>query len=331
MHLSSGYESLDKLGFVLDKASMAMWKFMISAMPLERMAWSMLGVAGALGIFVGWAARGRTNFQELNIQFAELTGNVDEARRRVEMLYKFSETTPFTLEQVSKAGVILTQLSKRTGISFDQLTHAAGTLAAGTTGTGHDMQRAAQAMLAGVSGNMARLVRTFYFTKQEISSFANGAVDANGKILNSTKFAPAMIQAIYARYGNMLEELKGTIGQQWSNINDQILNSARLWGAVFEKWVQKVINLLSKLLKVLNAIAENPAMSGLVRFLVINGMYFALFTAIVSKAAAVVFNFAAFIILECSLARIVAFLGCRETSNKLHGRFCISSKTNNCP
>lgn len=142
MNLSSGVRAVDYWGYALDKAAMSMWKFMIAAIPLERLSYVMLGIAGALSGLVVWSARGAGQFESLKAQFTGLMRSSDLAEDRLQKLYKFAAETPFNVDQVTRAGVVIYKIAQQTGQSYDTVLRAAATLAAGTSGMGHDIARA---------------------------------------------------------------------------------------------------------------------------------------------------------------------------------------------
>jgi len=86
----------------------------------KRMKTSAMGAKVALaavaafigGRFIGAIVKAGSEVEDLTIQFKVLLGSVDAAKKRMEELEKFAQTTPFQLKEVAQASRVLETLTK---------------------------------------------------------------------------------------------------------------------------------------------------------------------------------------------------------------------------
>jgi len=237
MFATSGIGAIDTLSFALDQSSMFMWKFMIAAIPLQRVGESILGIGAAAGAASFGLAKLSADFEAIELQLRGLTKSSYLAKQSLEEALRFAQTTPFDIKQTAAASQVLHLID----YDMKQLLETAGTMAAGTMGAGHDIWRAAEAMVDAVNGEFRRLRNTYHMTKEEIKSFANDSIDAMGRIVDKNKFMAGLIQAVQARFGPILKEYPETLEGQYSNLKDTFIELGAAIGDIMAPELKRLI------------------------------------------------------------------------------------------
>lgn len=245
--VSAGSKQIDMLAERLDAASMFMWRFIVADIPLRQISntFMMIGAAAA-GALTG-IARTYSQYQELEIMLRGTTKSAQESADAIARSYAFAARTPFDVQQVATEYMVLRRLGKDVA---DSMLEPVANLAAAMRERGHDPARAAEAMVDAVYGDFRRLRETYHLTRNEIKALAPEAFDSAGKVVDANAFMLAATQAIYARYGNVLDDFVTTLTGRWSNISDSFKLTLVNLGkstSIFDMFMTKAESLTAQL------------------------------------------------------------------------------------
>jgi len=260
--IMTGNVALDLMAMRLDRASMMMWKFAISAIPLRELA-QLAGMA-AMGIGgVGYAAISTAaKIDAAKRSFTAITGSAEEANKAVNYLVAQAPKIRYTMDQVVSAGRILTVA----GYDIHKLIYPMADLAAGIDQAGITIEHAARAFVDAMHGEFRRLRNTFDISRDEVEKWAAGAIDSQGRVVDKTKLQYGILMAITEKYGGANEAVMKGLPGVWSNFIDAL----RKLGVAFGQWLLpdtiRFLRALTVLTEKLSAVGQIPLIGWLTKF-----------------------------------------------------------------
>lgn len=273
--LMTGNKELDLLSMRLDRASMMMWKFTISAIPLRRMMTYALGAtAGLVGVGVA-AINAAADLDRAERAFQAATGSMAEAADTVQYLRDQAPKIRYTLQQVIESGRILTVA----GYDAKALLYTMADLAAGVGQAGISIEQASRAFVDAMHGEMRRLRNTFDITREEIERFAGDAVDAQGRIVDKQRWMAAVVQAITEKYGGANAAAMSGITGMWVNFKDELTRVAAAMGELLLPEAITMLKVMSSMLSVLETLTQMPVVGWLMKTALVVGALAAGLTA----------------------------------------------------
>jgi len=178
-----------------------------------------LGVIGAAAAYIGVKANSDT--EQFLATMTRLTGSTEKARKELEKLKKFAQTTPFDMEDLKKGELIM----RAVGLETDKWRQTIGDTAAAWRSAGKTYEDVVQAIADAQTGELERL-KEFGITKQQIVEHAEKKlrytqlVNAKGQITDLEKFNEALLDLMKERYGGMMKVQSETFAGMLSNIQD---------------------------------------------------------------------------------------------------------------
>jgi len=252
--ITAGNDSIDMLAHRLDAASMMMWKFTMSVIPLRQVTYQALGVVVGLGAALGKTIEIANRIETSRVIFRRITGSAEAAQKSVDFLMSMAPKIRGTIDQVLDAGRVLAVA----GYDIRKLIMPMADLAAGINQQGISISDAARAFVDAMHGEFRRLRNTFDITKEEVMAFAPGAINALGQVVDRAKLQFGILEAIQKKYGGINKATWTTVGYLWSNVHDQFVRMLDTFGQPLLDILRKVLPPLQDFLTTLTKIVAGP-------------------------------------------------------------------------
>lgn len=179
---------------------------------------TILGVVGAFGAFqIGKQLVGTIReFERLRAVLKTVEGGAEGGARAFELIRKFTATTPFELQEVTKAFLIL----RNTGLQVTQdRLEAFGNVAAAT---GKSIEQFAEAVADAAVGEFERLKEFGVLVRKEGEQLRVSFQGTTKTIANTRESVVAFLESIgKTNFAGALEEQSKTLNGVISNISDQ--------------------------------------------------------------------------------------------------------------
>lgn len=188
--------------------------------------------------------------QQLEAVFAALTGSADTARKRMEYLVRFAETSVFEFPDLVR---VATQL-EAFGLNIERLLPLIAQMGAVFGANREHLMMLASAfgrMAAGQFGEAMEIFRAFGISAGDL--MAEGIrVSASGEIQSSVRevFA-ALERIIQARFGRVAAIMGGTLAVQLSNLRDSVTRLLADIGRALLPTVQQFVGSIQRALQFL--------------------------------------------------------------------------------
>ena len=252
--IMTGNRNLDLMSMRLDRASMMMWKFTISAIPLRQMSMYALGAAAGLSAVGVAAINAAADIDRAERAFGAATGSMQKATEVVDYLRDQAPKIRYSLQQVIEAGRILTVA----GYDTQKLLYPMADLAAGLGQQGITIANSTRAFVDAMHGEMRRLRNTYDITRDEVERFAAGATDASGRVVDKQRWMSGILAAIAQKYGGANKAAMSGISGQWVNFQDQVTRLAAAFGELLIPEALKFLKFGSALVGSLQRLISMP-------------------------------------------------------------------------
>ncbi|MBW2671801.1 MAG: hypothetical protein JRD89_00115 [Deltaproteobacteria bacterium] len=263
----TGIESLDVLSVRLDRASMMMWRFTMAVIPFRMLAFYLGAFTAGLAGYVRQIVMAAGQLETARKAFEAATGSIQEANEIIEYVRQQAPKIRYTLAQIIEAARILTVA----GYDVKELLMPMADLAAGINQAGVDIASAARAFVDAMHGEFRRLKNTFDITKQEVLKFAEGAIDAQGRVVDKAKLQYGILMAIQEKYGGANQAAMESIAGAWANFSDSMTRLAQAAGQNLVPFFVKLLNTAGRFLNVLERLAQTPFTRALITWVPLIG------------------------------------------------------------
>ncbi len=235
--LTTGNKQLDILSIKLDRASMAMWKFQMAAMPMREVAMGAGAVAAAIGLLGSKMVDAGANMEVINRQFTSLMGSRAGGADMAKWLTDVAQKIRYTIRETAEAGRLL----QMEGFDPKQYIMLMADLAAGVNQEGITIVNATRAFVDATNGHFRRLKETFQITKEDVAKFAKDAFGPGGEIVNQSALMFGMTQAIMHKYGGMNQATMDTVRGQLSNLEDATEKAFAKFNEIASPFIKDII------------------------------------------------------------------------------------------
>lgn len=252
--LMTGNRALDLLSMRLDRASMMMWKFTISAIPLRQIGFYALGAAAGLTAMAVGAVNAAADIDRARRALEAATGSFEKANDVIEYLREQTPKIRYGLRDVLQAGRILTVAGYDVRATLMDMAD----LAAGVGQEGVTIEHATRAFVDAMHGELRRLRNTFDITREEIERFAVGATDATGQIVDKQRWQYGVLRAIQEKYAGANKSQMEGISGVWVEFMDDITRLAAAFGEVLIPQLAPFIRMAGWIIEKLEALLQLP-------------------------------------------------------------------------
>lgn len=211
---------------------------------------------------------GNREFEQYNTQFEVLLKSAGLARQRMAELAEFGAKTPFELDGVVQADLVLQgfglhaqQTAVRFGKSGAEIRTIAGDVASGTKASFEEMAGYLGRFSSGATGEaIARFQELGIVTRQELAGMGVEFSKSGELVSPLDEAMTILLQHMEDKYGGMMDAQSQTLGGMESNLADWVSNAKRILGEpIFELYKQE----LAGFLEFLNSPAVASAINGI--------------------------------------------------------------------
>lgn len=235
----TGVIFLDELAEALDQSSMTGWKFTMAMIPLRNIMFQVSAATVGLGAALYKTLQATSKIKGAESMLSVLIGDPRKAKADMDYVLSLAPKFKDTIEQTIEGAKLLAT----EGYDIKKLLIPMAQLSAGVNQEGIDISDAVRAFTDAMAGDMKRMKNTFHITRAEIEKFG-GSFDSNGGAINKLKNIDAIISAINAKYGKVLDAIKETFSFQITNLYDSFF---RMMSKIGEPVLELAIVILPKL------------------------------------------------------------------------------------
>ena len=193
-------------------------------------------------------------FELFEAQFAVQLRSHERAIDRMKEIEQFAVLTPFNLDQVVEADLILQnfglhsqEAARRFGYSGQQIRTIAGDVAAGTRASFEEMSLWIGRFAAGDTGQaIMRMQELGVTTRAELAAMGVEFSKSGQMVSPLDQAMTALLRVMERKFGGLMEMEAGTLRGMESNLEDYMIRQRRIWGEpVFDAYKEGLSGLLS--------------------------------------------------------------------------------------
>lgn len=200
------------------------------------------------------AFKSNDNFEQYKNQFTVLLKDAEAAKKRLNELSAVADKTPFPLDQVVKADLILQgfglhseEAAKKFGFTGERIRTIAGDLAAGTRTSFEEMAGLIGRFASGDTGDAIRRMQELGIATKEQLAAMGLEFSKSGELLSPLPEATNVVLSLMEeKYGGLMDIQSQTFSGMQSTLDDFINNTLRKLSApLFDKAKEQLANLLA--------------------------------------------------------------------------------------
>lgn len=219
---AAGPNGIDLFGRAMDKAGFAAGRLLskVGGAALGIGKWGAAAGAGVTGFAILDMFKTAGQFEQFEIMLENMEGSADKARKSMDWVRQFAQTTPYELDQVMAAFVQL----KAYGIDpTDGSLRALGDASAGMS---KDIMAAVEALADAQTGEFERLKEFGIRARTEgdkvtLTYMKNGKEISLQAKKNAAELKDAIVTIMSARFDGMMDRQSKTMFGMISNLKDQ--------------------------------------------------------------------------------------------------------------
>ena len=311
--MPAGFPMFDILAARLDHASMFMWRFMIAAIPMQRVAWQIAGAFGIIAAGLGPLVKMGGEMEQLKLGFESMLGSADAAEQVMEKIRKAAKLTPFTVRDMAKAYRMV--LASELRPFADEVVSTAAMLASTQQGQARQVARAVNALIDTYNRFPRRLRETYQIVPGMLQAQMNqivASMRAQGMAVDTTSAqivgtqnkivsgAGAMAAAMSLSMdwsAKSMGKYGDTIVGKWERVMDDLIDLSIAFVDVVKPYLMSGMELLSNMIGaikdtviLLGNILKTPIFGPIIRWVLEFGTATAGVTMIFSQLIATVLN-----------------------------------------
>ena len=245
-----------KRGLANAQSSVKSWSRKISGMTKLALGTAFVGFGAGLFSIIKKSAQLAAQFEQIKVAFTTMTGSAARAKGLIEELNEFSKATPFSPEQVFKAGKTLLAF----GFEAKEVSNTLRLLGDVSAGTGKDLGEMAvifgQIKGAGrlMGQDLLQLINAGFNPLQVMSKKTGKSMaelkDEMSKGAISFQMVEDAFRDATAEGGiffNMMEKQSQTLNGQLSTLEGSVNDLARGFGETFLPEIKSVVGWMQKL------------------------------------------------------------------------------------